>query len=150
KEMLQFFSDRAAAELNRKQEEDELRESEQRYRAFVAKNADAMWRIEFEQPIDVTLGLQEQVAAMYRYGYVAECNDATAVLLRLKKADQVIGFRLEDIAPRSDPSVHQATLAAIRNHYEYTTVEVTRQHAGRWRHLLRSQWGIVEDGKLER
>jgi PAS domain S-box-containing protein len=148
--MLTYFSDRAAAELNRKQEEDELRESEQRYRAFIAKNADAMWRVEFEQPIDITLGVHEQIAAMYRYGYVAECNDATAVLLGLKKAEQVIGFRLEDIAPRSDPSMHQATLAAIRNGYEFTTIEITRQSEGRWRHLLRSQWGIVEDGRLER
>src|SRR5215472_8362338 len=53
KEMLQFFSDRAAAELSRKREEDELREQSERYRAFIAKNADAMWRVEFEQPIDV-------------------------------------------------------------------------------------------------
>jgi PAS domain S-box-containing protein len=151
KEMLQFFSDRAAAELYRKKEEDELRESEQRYRAFIAKNADAMWRVEFEQPIDITLSVQEQVEAMYRYGYVAECNDAAADLLGLKKAEQVIGFRLEDISPRSDPNMHTATVATVRSGYEFTTIELTRQdRSGKWRHLLRSQWGIVEDGKLER
>jgi PAS domain S-box-containing protein len=151
REMLQFFSARAAAELNRKREEDELHERDQRYRAFIARNLDAMWRVEFEQPIDTTLALEEQVARMYRHGYVAECNDAMAVMLGLKKAEQVIGFRLEDIAPQSDPAMYEAASEAIRHGYEFTTIELKRpDYLGRMRHLLRSQWGIVEDGKLER
>jgi two-component system, cell cycle sensor histidine kinase and response regulator CckA len=151
REMLQFFSDRAAAELNRKREEDELRETDERYRAFIAKNADAMWRVEFEQPIDISLNVEDQIDKMYSYGYVAECNDATARLMGLQRAEQVIGSRLEQIAPKTDPDIREATLASIRNGYEFTTVELERQSGvGNWRHLLRSQWGIVEDGKLER
>src|SRR5262249_9515481 len=55
RQMLDIFSPRAAAELSRKRQEDELRESEQRYRAFIAHNTDAMWRIEFQQPVPVDL-----------------------------------------------------------------------------------------------
>ena len=55
KSILEIFAPRAAAELERKQEYERLRESEQRYRVFVLLNTDAMWRIEFEQPISTKL-----------------------------------------------------------------------------------------------
>jgi PAS domain S-box-containing protein len=151
KDMIQFFCQRAAAELNHKREEDELRERDERYRAFVARNADAMWRLEFEQPIDTARSVEDQIAGMYRYGYVAECNDALAHMLGLTKAEQVIGSRLEAIAPESDVQIRNAVLKSIRNRYGCTTIEITRTDAnGTERHLLRSQWGIVEDGKLQR
>jgi PAS domain S-box-containing protein len=150
REVLQFFSARAAAELNRKREEDELRERDQRHRAFIAKSADAMWRIEFERPIDTRASEAEQLAALYRYGYVAECNDAMARLLGLERAEQAIGLRLEDVAPRSEPGIRESVLLAIQQRYKCTTVEITRRFAAGKRHLLRSQWGIVENGKLER
>lgn len=49
--MLAMFAPRAAAELNRKQADDDLRESDQRYRALIMLNPNAMWRTEFGQPI---------------------------------------------------------------------------------------------------
>lgn len=150
REMLRFFSERAAAELNRKRQEDELRERDQRHRAFIAKSSDALWRIEFEQPIDTRTSVAEQLAALYRYGYVAECNDALARLVGMEKADQVIGLRLEDVAPQSEPGNREAALLGIQTGYACSTVELTRQLAIGKRHLLRSQWGVVEDGKLER
>jgi two-component system, cell cycle sensor histidine kinase and response regulator CckA len=151
KQLLHIFSGRAAAELGHKIQEDELRKSEQRYRAFISKSADAMWRVEFEKPIDTSRDASEQLADAYRYGYLAECNDAMAAFVGLEKAEQAIGARLSDIAPRSDPQFEQANLDCIRNGYEFTTVEISRLDGrGRRRHLLRSQWGIVEDGMLER
>ena len=151
KGMLEIFAERAAAELIRKREEEKLRESEQRYRIFIARNADAMWRIEFEQPIDTRLGEEEQLEAIYRYGYLAECNDATARLLGRDRADQLIGARVEEIAPNSDPSIRAANLAAIRAGHHLTWMETNPLDGyGRRRHMLRSQWGIVENGELER
>jgi len=76
--MLGPLAARAAAELERKQSEQAIRESEQRYRAFIATNIDAMFRIECEGPIDTTATEDEQIKAMYMYGYVAECNEAAA------------------------------------------------------------------------
>ena len=51
KAILEAFADRAAAELERKQRGELLRQSEERHRAFVALNPDALWRIEFEPPV---------------------------------------------------------------------------------------------------
>ena len=38
-----LFADRAAAELERLRDEVRIQKSEERYRAFIARNADAMW-----------------------------------------------------------------------------------------------------------
>jgi len=151
KDLLDIFAKRAASELVRKQEEEKLRESEQRYRLYIARNADPMWRVEFDAPIPIDLPEQEQFDRIYKTGYLAECNDALAHLLGLEKADQLIGCGLEEIASSADPSVRYATLSAIRSGYRLTTVETSPVDAhGNHRHMLRSQWGIVEDGKLQR
>ena len=150
KAMLEAFADRAAAELARKIEEDKIRESEQRYRAFITKNADGMWRVEFEQPISITLPEEEQLDRIYKYGYVAECNDAAARILGMKSADQLMGVRLSELGP-ADPAARTAMIAAIRAEYQQTNVEIERvDTSGRRHSFVRSQWGIVEDGQLQR
>jgi PAS domain S-box-containing protein len=149
--ILESFAPRSVSELERKQQEEHLRRSEERYRAFVELNPNGMWRIEFEQPISTALPEQEQLARIYLDGYVAECNDALARQLGFEKAVQVIGRRVSDLIPLSNPSVRDATLHAIRSGYRFTTVETTPVSLdGRRRYMLRSQWGIVEDGMLQR
>ena len=150
KAMLEIFAERTAAELVRKLEEQKLRESDQRYRAFIAKNADAMWRVEFEEPISTSLPEEKQLDQIYKRGYVAECNDAAARMLGMASADQLTGVRLEELAP-TDPCGREAALVAVRAGYRMTTVETNPiDSTGKRRCLLRSQWGIVEDGKLQR
>jgi two-component system, cell cycle sensor histidine kinase and response regulator CckA len=149
--MLEIFAERASAELSRKREDNALRESEQRYRAFIARNDDPMWRVEFDPPVPTEIPEQEQLDRIFQSGYVAECNDALARLVGKDKAEQLIGSTLNGIAPVSDPAVRESTLAAIRAGHRLTTVETNRLDGqGNRRHMLRSQWGIVEDGKLER
>jgi PAS domain S-box-containing protein len=149
--ILEAVAPRAAAEVHRLQEEEEIRESEQRYRAFVSMNTDAMWRVEFEEPIPVDLPPEEQLRRLLQYGYVAECNDALARLLSLKKAEQVTGWRLTQFAAATDPALREANLEFIRSGYRYTTIETNPlDAAGRRRHLARSQWGVVENGLLQR
>jgi PAS domain S-box-containing protein len=149
--MLEAMAPRAAAEVHRLQEEEEIQQSEQRYRAFVSMNTDAMWRVELDEPIPVDLPPEEQLRRLLEYGYVAECNDALARLLSLKKAEQVTGWRLARLAASNDPGPREANLEFIRSGYRYNTVETNPlDAAGRRRHMLRSQWGIVEDGHLLR
>ena len=150
-ELLEIFAARASAELTRKQQEDRLRESEQRYRAFIGRNSDAMWRIEFERPIPTDLPEQEQLDRIYKTGYIAECNDALARLTGYETAAQLIGCGVDEIPRASDPSTREATLLSIRSGYRLTNVETSPLDAhGNRRHMLRSQWGIVQDGQLER
>ena len=151
KSMLEVFAPRAAAELDRQQSEEAVRESEQRYKAFIARSPDAMWRIEFEQPIPVALPAEEQIDKIYQYGYLAECNDSMAQLYGAKTAEQLIGTRFGDLEPPSAPRFRNDLRSAIASGHQFATVETSPLDlTGNQRHLLRSQWGIVEDGVLLR
>jgi PAS domain S-box-containing protein len=151
KAILEMFSPRAAAELERQQQEELLRQSEERHRVFIALNANAMWRIEFEPPIPIALPEQEQMERIYRHGYIAECNDALARQAGFERAEQVTGRRVEELASLSNPIVRNAMLHAIRTKYRFITVETSPVGLdGKRRYVLRSQWGIVEDGNLRR
>jgi signal transduction histidine kinase len=148
--MLTMFAPRASAELNRKRSEDALRESEQRHRVFIELNTDAFWRIEFEDPIDTALPEEEQLERIFRTGYMAECNDALARSVGLLRADQLIGVPLTEVAVNLD-SARIATRNLIRSGYRHSTVETPSVDSEtNRRYLLRSQWGIVENGKLLR
>uniref|UniRef100_Q023I0 histidine kinase n=1 Tax=Solibacter usitatus (strain Ellin6076) TaxID=234267 RepID=Q023I0_SOLUE len=150
KSLLEVFAPRAAAELERKQENDRLRESEQRYQAFVMLNADAMWRIELEQPIPIDLPEEEQIQQIYRYGYLAECNDAMARQYGLERASQLTGWRVSELSPLTTEGVREAIIQGIRSGY-HSTVELSPvDEEGNRRHILRTQWGIVEQGMLQR
>lgn len=151
KSMLETFAPRAAVELQRKQAELALRESEQRYHAFISQNVDAMWRIEFESPISTDLSEEEQIQSIYDRGYLAECNEAMARLLGYTKAEQLIGMTFEDLTRHADPRLKDDIRSAVQSGYRFDTVERKPIDAdGHPRHVLRTQWCVVEDGKLIR
>src|SRR5213075_3588563 len=102
-------------------------------------------------PIPTDLPEEEQLDRICRYGYLAEYNDALAQLLGASSAEQLIGSSIDLIVPHSNPSVREATLHAIRTDYRFTTVETTPvDRSGKQRYMLRTQWGIVDDGMLRR
>jgi two-component system cell cycle sensor histidine kinase/response regulator CckA len=148
--MLKMFTPRASAELNRKHAEDLLRESEQRYRAFVQMNPDACWRIEFEESINTSLPEEEQLARILRSGRVAECNDALVQVLGLERPEQLVGAAVTD-AVLDKKLMHRCFQALIRSGYRYSTLEVTTVNSkGKRCHFLNHHWGIVENGYLQR
>lgn len=151
KSVLEAFAPRTAAELERKRDDDIHRENEERYHAFVASNPDAMWRIEFEQPIPISLPEEEQIERIYSFGYVAECNDAFAQMAHGPSAEQLVGSRLAEFAPRTDTRIIEELRNSIRSGFRAATVETMPMDAsGRPSYRLRSQFGIVEDGELRR
>jgi signal transduction histidine kinase len=143
--MLMIFAPRVSAELNRKQAEDALRESEQRYRAFVQMNPDSCWRVEFDEAIDTALPEEEQLARVLQYGRIAECNDAAEQTLGLSPG-AAVSEAVQDME-----TARSLMRSLIRSEYRYSTLEVAPvDRKGRRRHFLHSHWGIVENGKLQR
>jgi len=149
--VLEAFAPRAAAELERKRSNDALLRSEERYRAFISSSTDAMWRIELENPVSVTLPEDEQIEAIYRYGYIAECNPATARLFGANTVDELGGIRVGELFGRDDARIRQELRAAIRSGYRTETVETTLLDSdGRASYRLRTHCGIIENDHLVR
>src|ERR1700732_3568747 len=100
-----------------------LRESEERYRAFIEQTAEGVWRIELERPVSVLLSEDEQIDRFYAHGVLAECNDAMAHMYGFEQAEELVGARLGELTPRSDPHNLEFLRAFIRNGYRLTEAQ---------------------------
>src|SRR5262245_16324189 len=77
-----------------------LRQSEERYRTFLAQASEGIWRCEVERPIPVTTPVEEQIDLLFRTGFLAECNDAMARMYGHAVAADVVGKRTEELLVR--------------------------------------------------
>ncbi len=128
-----------------------LRESDERYRAFIVNSSEAIWRFELEKPIPINLPEDEQIEMLFKYAYLAECNDAMARMYGYETADQIMGARIGDLLIRSDPC-NIEHLRALRfssfNLTDSESHEVDRY--GNIKYFLNNLTGIVENGIVVR
>jgi transcriptional regulator with PAS, ATPase and Fis domain len=143
--VLAIFATRAGTELERKNYEDALARSEERFRAFVVHGNEGVLWIKSEQPVSLDLPEDEQIDQYYRYAYVADSNDQGARLFGAASAEELIGARLEAISPRSEPGQMERLRAGIRSGWNSSQVERTLGD----RDVLITRNGVIEDGKLQ-
>ena len=143
--LLKIFAARAQSELERKNYEDALTHSEERFRAFVDHGNEGVLWINLEQPVAMDLPEDEQIEQYYRYAYVADCNDQAASLFGFAKAEAAIGARLDVVSPRSDPTQIERMRAGIRSAWSSSQLERTL----RGRDLLITRNGVIENGRLQ-
>ncbi|HKC66268.1 MAG TPA: PAS domain S-box protein, partial [Pyrinomonadaceae bacterium] len=137
--------------IERKQAAQALRESEERYRAFAANCSEAVWRFEMEVPLSVDLPEDAQIEHFYKHGFLAECNDVMARMYGLTRAEELVGMKLAQLLPPSDPQNVAYLRDFIRSGYKLTDVESQEQdREGNTKCFLNSLTGIVEDGKITR
>jgi PAS domain S-box-containing protein len=125
--------------------------SEERYRSFIRQSSEGIWRIELEQPVWTALPEQDQVAAFYRYAYLAECNDAMARMYGFEHAEELVGARLDALLVPSDPANRDYLLAFIRSGYRVNEAEShERDRGGESRYFLNNLVGTIENGHVVR
>lgn len=129
-----------------------LKDSDERYRAFISSSSEGIWRYELDKPIPVTLSEDEQIELFYQHGYLAECNDVFARLHGVSSADDIRGERLTVLLVRADPEkAIEHARAFVRSGYRLMgaeTRETDRQ--GNSKYFLSNLVGIVENGQLVR
>lgn len=129
-----------------------LRESEERYRAFVEQSTEGIWRFELNAPWPVGASVDDQVRHLQDHAYVAECNDAMARLYGLSKADELKGMTFHDLRrlrrPISNPENARAFVVSGFQPTTWETHWIDNQGAPRW--SVSNVVGVVHDGALIR
>ncbi|KQP17173.1 hypothetical protein ASF43_29445 [Pseudorhodoferax sp. Leaf267] len=135
----------------RVEQERRLRESEERYRGFLASTNEGIWRMEFQPPVDLRLPPPDQIAALFANGRLAECNAVLARMYGLAEADAAVGRGLGWMLDASAPAVRHYLEELIEADYsmgegEWSVLGVD----GRPEWFASSFLGVVEEGCLVR
>jgi PAS domain S-box-containing protein len=124
-----------------------LGESEERYRTFVAQSSEGIYRMEHDPPIPCHLSVDEQLQWGYKYGYMAECNDAMARMYGRASAEELIGVKLSEFLVLHDPVTRQFMERFIRGGYRISDQESIEQDAQGERKIFHNTMvGTIVDG----
>jgi len=135
----------------RQRTEGALRESEEGYRAFVSHSSEAIWRVEFEQPLSVNLSEEEQIERFYHHAYLTECNDVMARMYGLAQSEEMIGVRFSNLLPRDKPENLAYLTKFVQSQYRSVDAESHEVDLeGSPKRFLNNMIGIVEAGRLLR
>jgi PAS domain S-box-containing protein len=136
----------------RKQNEQALRESEERYQQFISQSFEAISRTEFDQPVDTSLPVETQIDLIYQNAYMAECNQSLAEMYGRSSPAEMVGRRLTDFHEAADDLVNRAAFREfIQNGYKSINAETVEHGADNtpiW--FLNNTVGMIKDGKLVR
>ncbi|MGB0715080.1 MAG: PAS domain-containing sensor histidine kinase [Phycisphaerae bacterium] len=77
--------------------EKKLKETERRYRGFIASNVAGIWRYTLRKPMPLSLSEDEQVEWLMREAIISEVNDVFAEWHGFKRKEDVIGLTLEEM-----------------------------------------------------
>jgi PAS domain S-box-containing protein len=137
--------------ISSEEREQSVRESEERYRNFIERSTEGIWRFELEEPVPTHLASDEQIERFYRHGYLAECNDAMARMYGYTRAEEIVGTRLDELLPRMVQENVDYLRAFVCSGYQLTDVESQEfdQH-GTTKFFLNNLAGIVEKSLLVR
>ena len=135
----------------RKETEKALRNSEERYRAFVKQSTEGIWRFEFLEPVSTKLPIDEQIKNVFRYGYLAECNDVFAKMYGYESAGDIAGARIGELLIETEPKNIDYIRKSIMSGYKIDNVEsVELDKNGHRKIFMNNMVGIVENEMLIR
>ncbi|WNO09843.1 putative bifunctional diguanylate cyclase/phosphodiesterase [Teredinibacter sp. KSP-S5-2] len=125
-----------------------LRESESRYRAFIANSADAIWRYDVCPPVDTRLPPEEQAELIIKRAILVECNERLARLFDASHINDLLGL---PIHRNGSLSTKKDILVFVQGGYRLEDREFTRINRHGERNCLQSSaTGIIENGFLTR
>ncbi len=138
----------AVSSADRRRGEQELRLSQERHRNFIEMSAEAVWRIEFTEPVPLDLPVEEQVAAVIGRGFVADCNQAFPRFLRRERREEFLGMPLRQLLAPIDPVRLLETRQMVEAGYRIVDLETRHLVKGEELWALGNITGVFENGKL--
>jgi PAS domain S-box-containing protein len=136
---------------NELRKSNERQKAEKKYQDFVQNSIEAVWAYDLEPPLPMDLTAEEQLNLLYERAYITEANGALARMLGYKKGEELIGMRLNDFQPRTNPENVAYVKNVVRENFNVTDFETTAFGAAGTKRILCSNiLGIIKDGKLLR
>jgi two-component system, cell cycle sensor histidine kinase and response regulator CckA len=124
-----------------------LRDSEERYRTFVERSSEGIFRMEYNPPVPCDLPVKEQIRLAHERGCMAECNDAMAKMYGRNSAKELMGRRLSEFLVLHDPLTQQFMERFVEAGYRITDQESRELDAhGRKKIFRNTMIGMVVDG----
>ena len=141
------ITERLKGDEARRKAEAALRESEERYRAFVEQSSEGIFRMEYNPPVPCHLPTDQQLALGLKNGYLAECNNALAKMYGRVSAQELMGKPLTDFLILNDPGTKRFMENFIRAGYQTTDQESYEMDSKGQRKIFRNTMsGMVVDG----
>jgi PAS domain S-box-containing protein len=151
RDILMFVSNQVAMAIERKQAEEALKRSEERYRAFLERSSEGIWCIEFEEPLQLSLPEEEQLNYFFRHGYFVDCNDPMARMYGFAGAEEVIGKRVGEILHHDNPVDVDYMRESVSSRFQLINAESHQvEKNGCKRYFLNNAIGIIENDTLLR
>lgn len=129
----------------------DLKTSRMRYNYFVERTNEGFFRMESIQPIPTHLPVEIQIKHIFKYMYVAECNEIFAHSYGYDKASDIIGFSFKELI--NDRNTETENLKAltyfIKSKYKITganTKALNKQ--GEERYYINNSIGVLENNCL--
>jgi PAS domain S-box-containing protein len=136
---------------HRRKADQEMEKSEERYRAIVEHSSEAVWCMEIDPPCSISLSDADQIGHFYEHGYLTECNDVMAQMYGFATATEIVGVRMSDILPRSNPDNQAYLRAFIQSNYRLADAESQEfDKEGHTKFFLNNLIGIVQDDAIVR
>jgi signal transduction histidine kinase len=128
---------------------DELVLSDERYRNFVARSSEAVWRVELDQPMPTSIAIAEQLAWLREHAFIAECNREFVGLHTRQGVKTDAPERLRGDVPWSAIYLEHLEDAA-RREYSVDALRFSLRSGNDREHWLAAFSGVVENGHLVR
>ncbi len=119
---------------------------EEKYHTFVKKSGEGIWAYDLEPPLPMDLPVEDQFDLLYERAYVSEANDTLARMLGYEKGEELLGMRLDNFQPRTNPDNVAYMKNIVREKFNVADfVSTAYGSAGEKRIMLSNILGVIED-----
>lgn len=129
-----------------------LVEFNERYKTYFNKTHEGIYRIEFREPINISLSPEKQAELYFEHGFVAECNNLFARMYGAKSSEEVVGTAIINFngSDNFKENFNEAIQLARKEFNVENQITVETDKNGNTHYFSHNTFGIVEDGYLQR
>ncbi|MGB5766601.1 MAG: PAS domain-containing protein, partial [Arenicellales bacterium] len=123
---------------------------EERFAAYLDNANEAIWRIDFIPPIQLSEPLSQQVQKIFDNGVFAEANNAVARAYGLNVGTEVIGKPLNEFMEKTNPENIEQMIEYANNKYNMKNVITYEKTAnGITRAFINNMFPGIEDNAVQ-